>query len=350
MRGAALLMMCTDHIPQNILNRFTMRNLGFADAAEIFVLLAGYASWLAYGRGFAKRGVKETLRRLAKRCLQLYIAQTLMVIVCVVTIRSWRMWTPVPVDFLEPELAHGTHALWRVLWLDALPSNLNILPLYLVLLASFPLIYALMRISRLLALGLSGALWLLINFDPGINFPNWLDPDGWYFDPLAWQFLFVLGACGAVQASRHGGDLPAYRPLQLLCGGYLFFSCLQAFPWELWHLPVLRPFVMASPDKSVLAPLRLLDVMAIFYLVQSAQITRRWASAKWGQMLAMFGRHSLEVFTVGTVIDLYARLAFTSFGDSWILQILINVIGFFILYVLSRHLDAARQKKKAAAA
>jgi hypothetical protein len=50
-----------------------------------------------------------------------------------------------------------------------------------------------MRVSLWLTLALSASLWLLINLDPSINFPNWLDPDGWYFDPLAWQFLFTLG-------------------------------------------------------------------------------------------------------------------------------------------------------------
>lgn len=50
LRGAALLMMLADHVPDNLINRITIRNFGFADAAEIFVMLAGYASYLAYGR------------------------------------------------------------------------------------------------------------------------------------------------------------------------------------------------------------------------------------------------------------------------------------------------------------
>jgi hypothetical protein len=116
-----------------------------------------------------------------------------MVVVTTATIRYWRAFWPVPVDFLEPELAHGLSSFWRVLFLDALPSNLNILPLYMVLLRGFPLIYLMMRVSLWLTLALSASLWLLINLDPSINFPNWLDPDGWYFDPLAWQFLFTLG-------------------------------------------------------------------------------------------------------------------------------------------------------------
>lgn len=348
LRGAALLMMFVDHIPENLLNRLTIRNLGFADAAEIFVLLAGYSSWLAYGRGFEKRGVPETLKRLIKRCFQIYIAQAVMIAVSLLTIKTWRHHWPVPVDFLEPELAHGTAALWRIVVMDALPSNLNILPLYLVLLAIFPLICVFMRVNRVLALAVSGAIWLFTNLDPDLNFPNWLDPDGWYFDPFAWQFLFTIGACGAVEAAKHHGNFPAFRGAQIMALLYLMFSFMQAFPWAQWGLPDYRVLVMPSPDKSILSPLRLLDVLAIFYLVQSSSRTRRWSETRFGQILAVIGRHSLEVFTVGTIIDLYARLIFSTFGNNWMLQILINAIGIPALYVLARCLDTYRRKQKAA--
>ncbi|WP_173582341.1 OpgC family protein [Acetobacter musti] len=354
LRGLALLMMFVDHMPQNLLNRLTLRNLGFADAAEIFVLLAGYASWLAYGRGFPKNGAKITVIRIAKRCGRLYLAQTLMLIVCVVTIRTWRNYSPVPVDFLEPELAHGFSDLWRVLLLDALPSNLNILPLYMVLLGAFPLLYVLIRANRFLALALSMALWALININPDINFPNWLDPDGWYFDPLAWQFLFVLGASAAIEAGRHNGDLPAFPWLKIACGLYLTFSLVEAFPWAQWGLPVIAPLAVPSPDKSTLAPLRLLDVMAIFYLVQSSPLARRFSETRLGQALALCGRHSLEVFTVGTILDLFGRLIFTTFGDAWPFQIVINVTGLAILYgvtvVYERKRNEARARARAATA
>ncbi|GBQ90727.1 hypothetical protein AA13595_2967 [Gluconacetobacter johannae DSM 13595] len=350
LRGVALLMMFVDHIPQNVLNRFTLRNVGFADAAEIFVLLAGYASWLAYGRNFDRVGLRAGVGRVLRRCARLYVFQAVMVVVTTATIRQWRHFWPVPVDFLEPELAHGLSSFWRVMFLDALPSNLNILPLYIVLLLAFPLIYLLIRRGLVLTLALSGGLWVLINLDPTINFPNWLDPDGWYFDPLAWQFLFTLGACAAVLAGRHGGSLPRVRWLRLLCCAYLAVSALEAFPWSLWGLPDLRPFAVAAPDKSVLAPLRLLDVMSIFYLVQSSVVARRGAEGRLGQVMALFGRHSLEVFSVGTVIDLYARLVFTTFGDGWGLQIAVNVIGFAILWGLATVLDRRRVRQKEAAA
>ena len=115
LRGAALLMMFADHIPQNILNRLTIRNLGFADAAEIFVLLAGFASMLAYGGAFRREGWTVGLVRLGRRVMKLYVFQMLMLITTLLMILFWRKHHTVPVDFLEPELAHGFDSLWRCL-------------------------------------------------------------------------------------------------------------------------------------------------------------------------------------------------------------------------------------------
>ncbi|RFD18523.1 OpgC domain-containing protein [Komagataeibacter melaceti] len=350
LRGVALLMMCVDHIPQNVLNRFTMRNIGFADAAEVFVLLAGYASWLAYGRAFGTRPVSTVLMRIGRRCWQLYVYQIVLVVVCVSTIRIWRHFWPVPVDFLEPELAHGLDSVWRVLSLVALPGNLNILPLYIVLLLGFAPLYALLRgVGTSVVLGMSGAVWLVVNVDPRLNFPNWLDPDGWYFDPLAWQFLFVLGVCAARVAGRHDGSLPRSFVLAAACGLYLVFSAVQSFPWTDWGFDDLRPVAMRVPDKMILSPWRLLDVLALFYLVQSSTRATGLAATRAGQLMALFGRHSLEIFTMGTIVDLYGRLVLTSFGTGFVMQVAVNVVGFIVLLAVARARERQRNAARGAA-
>jgi hypothetical protein len=56
LRGLALLFIFIDHIPDNGLAHFTLRNFGFADAAEVFVLLAGFSAVLAYKRSFPGPG------------------------------------------------------------------------------------------------------------------------------------------------------------------------------------------------------------------------------------------------------------------------------------------------------
>ncbi|MCQ8279711.1 OpgC domain-containing protein [Acetobacteraceae bacterium KSS8] len=346
LRGAALLMMFADHIPQNILNRLTIRNLGFADAAEIFVLLAGFASMLAYGGAFRREGWSVGLRRLGRRVVRLYVFQMLMMITTLLMILFWRQHHTVPVDFLEPELAHGFDSLWRVFSMQALPGNLNILPLYMVLLLAFPLIYTALRLSAPLALAVSAALWALINLDPAINLPNWLDPDGWYFDPFAWQFLFTLGAWSASATRSTGGDMPRRAWAVAACWLYLAFSAVQSFPWEQWGLPKLSPLPIDPPLKTPLSPLRLIDVLSIFYLVQSSALMRRFAAVPAGQVLAVFGRHSLEVFSLGTVLDLVGRLAMTTYGTGLLMQIAVNVVGIGTLYLVATALDRRKQRKK----
>ncbi len=346
LRGVALTMMFCDHIPQNLLNRFTLRNLGFCDAAEVFVLLAGFASMLAYGRTFERGDTRQGLVRLGRRVVRLYLFQMGMLLTTVAMIKYWRHSHVVPVDFLEPELAHGADSLWRVLSMQALPGNLNILPLYMLLLMLFPLIYAALRINRWAALALSAALWLLINVDPRLNLPNWFDPDGWYFDPFAWQFLFTLGAWSAMQTAGGSGDAPRRGWLVGASWLYLAFSAAQSFPWAQWGLPDLSPLAIDPPLKTPLSPLRLIDVMAIFYLVQSSQLARRVSAGPVGQVLAVFGRHSLEVFSVGTVLDLLFRLLMTTYGSGWAMQIAVNVTGLGTLFGLATVLDRRKRRSR----
>ena len=348
LRGAALAMMFIDHIPDNLLNRLTLRNLGFCDAAEIFVLLAGFASMLAYGRAFAREGVVAALGRLGRRMGRLYVYHVGMLLVSIGLIKQWRNYHPVPVRFLEPELAHGLSSLWRALLLYAQPASLNILPLYIVLLGLFPLVYLTSRAGVGVALALSGALWALINLYPQINLPNWFDPDGWFFDPFAWQFLFTLGAMAAIATQQHGGDLPRQRWAVVAAWAYLGFSAVQAFPWSDWNLPNLAPLQIAPPQKTPLSPLRLIDVLSIFYLVQSSPRMSRAAASRGGQVLAVLGRHSLEVFAVGTTLDLLAQLLFVTFGNPWLLQIGINVVGLGGLLLLAHWLDRRKTARRPA--
>src|SRR5688500_17048562 len=56
-RGLALLCIFIDHTPGNILGFVTARAYGLSDAAEMFVLIAGYTAVLAYSRIFEREGM-----------------------------------------------------------------------------------------------------------------------------------------------------------------------------------------------------------------------------------------------------------------------------------------------------
>ena len=230
LRGIALIMIFIDHIPGNLLSQATLRNFGFADAAELFVLLAGFASMVAYGGSFAREGVLLGLRRVFLRCLRLYLFQAVMMLAVLVVVSAWLRYFGVEPASGAPFVHSGVNGLRHGLTLQAQPASLNILPLYIILLALFPLIYGLIAISPILALLASCALWIWVNLEPSINLTNWLDGQGWFFDPFAWQFLFVIGALGAVLLRRYDRKLPRPPWLRVVAWGIVASRWLPRHP------------------------------------------------------------------------------------------------------------------------
>ena len=55
-RGLALWLIFLDHVPNNIVAWFTIRNYGFSDATEIFIFISGYTAAFVYGRAMIERG------------------------------------------------------------------------------------------------------------------------------------------------------------------------------------------------------------------------------------------------------------------------------------------------------
>jgi hypothetical protein len=222
-----------------------------------------------------------------------------------------------------------------------------------VLLAAFPLIYGLIRVSPSLVLLGSGILWLATNLDPAINLTNWLDGRGWYFDPFAWQFLFIIGAVGALLLRHWGGDLPRPLWLRVTASGYLAFALLAVAPWEGWGWSGFRPVLLHTPDKTVLAPLRLANILALAALALGSARFRalvEWPSLRF---LIVCGRHSLEVFSLGTVLSMIGHLVFRTFGITVATEVLINGSGLAMMvalaFVLERHRHPAGRPRDGAA-
>ena len=215
----------------------TLHNFGFSDAAELFVLLAGYSSMIAYGGLFRRAGPWTALARIARRCLRIYLFQAGLLLATLLIVRIWMDLTGLMPRFgVAPLLQMGLlPGLLRGLALNALPNYLDILPLYILLLALFPLVYAGMRLGVWGVLALSGALWLAANLDHQLNLPNAAAvDDGWYFNPFAWQFLFVIGAALALAVRAGNGLLPRRKWATAASAAYLGFALLQGGSWTAW--------------------------------------------------------------------------------------------------------------------
>ncbi|MBE7202401.1 MAG: OpgC domain-containing protein [Parafilimonas terrae] len=341
-RGLALLTIFVDHIPRNAPALVTLHNFGFSDAAEIFVLLAGYSSMIAYGGLFRRAGIRTAVARILRRCLRIYLFQAGLLLATLVIVRIWMDLTGLTPRFgVAPLLQMGLlPGLLRGLMLNALPNYLDILPLYILLLALFPLIYLGMRHGVWAVLALSGALWLAANLDHQLNLPNAAADDGWYFNPFAWQFLFVIGAALALVVRAHDGLLPWRGWAVAAAAAYLVFALFQGGSWTDWGLPDLRPLAIDAPDKSHVGPLRLLNILALSYLLFSAPTVRRVSRWRQFRLIDACGRHSLEVFAAGCLAALIGRILYRTFDATWPLQVAVNLGGLALMLGLARLLDA----------
>jgi hypothetical protein len=143
-RGLALFFIFVDHIPNNIVSWLTVRNFGLSDATEIFIFISGYSAMLAYGATFERRGFLFDSAQALRRCWQIYVAHVFLVAIFIghITYVSQRYNNPMFADEMglaafvtEPHLT-----LMLALLLKFRPVNLDVLPLYVVLLAAFPAI------------------------------------------------------------------------------------------------------------------------------------------------------------------------------------------------------------------
>jgi hypothetical protein len=198
-RGLALFCIFVDHIPNNILAQFTLQSVMFADAAEVFILISGYTAGMVYGRALERQGFVIAGVRIYHRVWQLYVAHVFLFMMFMATVaytvgalnNSLYAEEFRAASFLnEPGLA-----VVKALTLQFQPAFMDILPLYIALLAVLPIALAGFRFWPGMIICASFALWLAVQFDKRIALPAYPGPDRvWFFNPLAWQALFLLGA------------------------------------------------------------------------------------------------------------------------------------------------------------
>jgi hypothetical protein len=211
------------------------------------------------------------IRRIASRCLRIYAFQIGLLLVTLTIVQQWRAIFGLKIIQLAPFFDRPVEAFVQALALHAQPASLNILPLYIVLLVLFPIIYFGIHYSPRLTIAISAAVWLATNVDDGLNFTNWLDSQEWFFNPFAWQFLFTLGMFGAIVLQRNAGELPRIRILTITSRTYQVVALVLTAPWISWGISDLRLFDVGAPDKTDLSPVRLLNIMAFVYLALSLQ-------------------------------------------------------------------------------
>lgn len=348
-RGLALIFIFWDHIPGNPLGLVTMRNFGLSDAAELFVFLAGFGAALSYGATLNSSGTLAACVRVLRRVGTLYIAHIFVLVLLMGVVFLTNSYVETRDFITEMHLEHFVAAPEQGL-IDALtlrfkPNLLDPLPLYIALLLAFALVLPLLPHHPIMVLGLSGALYAAtVHFN--WNLPS-QDGSGWFFNPLAWQFLFFIGAAMAMHGHRVAKI--SRHPLLLTTAAIvLLASAFLVWTWQdgIRHdaiVPTGLAQWLYPIDKTNLDPLRLIHFLAVAVIVRHLLPQGAWLMQAPFRHVRRLGRHSLEIYCLGVVCAPLADIASTLAGGSAIAQIGSGVFGVISFYGVALALDWNRQ-------
>jgi hypothetical protein len=177
---------------------------------------------------------------------------------------------------------------------------------------------------------LYGLTW---NFD--WNLPAY--PNGvWFFNPFAWQLLFVFGAWCALGGARRLAPMLRSRITLVVAVAYLLFAFAITLTW---YVEPLGRFVpgwlsdwMYPIDKTNLDVLRFAHFLAI------AAVTVRFVPRDWPLLKSPLlspaiscGQHSLEIFCLSVFLAFAGQFIISEYSGGPLVQVVISLTGITIM-------------------
>jgi hypothetical protein len=337
-RGLALWMIFIDHLPANLLTWFTIRNYGFSDATEIFIFVSGYTAAFVYGRAMRDAGFVLATARILRRVWQIYVAHVFLFTIFLAEISYVATSFDNPLyseemgimDFLkQPDVT-----IVQALLLRFRPVNLDVLPLYIVLMLILPFVLWLMQRRADLTLALSVVFYALTwEYDWHLSaYPNGV----WAFNPFAWQLLFVFGAWCAMGGARRMARLISSPVTLWISLAYLVAAFFVTLTWywpQFYHLLPRRLEQWMYPiDKTDLDVLRFAHFLALA-LITVRVIPQDWPPLKsiWLRPLILCGQHSLEIFCLGVFLAFAGHFVLAEVSGGAGLHFLVSISGILIM-------------------
>ena len=342
-RGLAMFIIFIAHVPSNGWVMFIPAQFGFSSGAEMFVFCSGVASGLAFGSVFVKRGFLLGVARVAFRVWQVYWAHIglCLVIGCVyflaATTTGHDYTMMIGLDWLQRD---PEHALLALMTLRYTPAYLDILPMYVVLLASIPLVMMLAGIHRYVFFASAIGCWLLVQIT-NFNLPSGENGESfWFFNPFAWQLLFFTGFSFSMGWLRR----PEFRT------GPLFYLCLAvvivSVPINFW---AFRELYASQPDLKlwfvqgdVFAGttnehiLRYLHFLALAYVMLTfIEPRRQWLDHRFARPIVLVGQQSLATFLGSLALALTSGIILDQIGRSLLTTATVNLVGFLAIFAIA---------------
>jgi hypothetical protein len=334
-RGLALWFIFIDHIPDNALTWLTLRNYGFSDTTEVFVFVSGYTCMLAYGGALPEQGWPTIVARALRRSWEIYAAFLLLLIAYFVLIwvagggSRYLDETNTAFFFRNPGAA-----LLHAAMLQYTPVNTDILPTFALLHLAFPALLYFMTRSAAMTLTASFLLYFMVQMFSW-HVPAW--PSGeLYFNPLAWQVLFVFGAWYAGEGAARIKTIVQSRAALALAMLYLAFSLAVALSWQIAALEGFLPDAVSKLiypiSKSHLAPLRLLHFLALAILV-SRLAPRDWRGLlkPWVTAMVRCGENSLALYCFSILLSFTGFVILNRISATFAMHAAVSVAGIALM-------------------
>ena len=346
-RGLALIFIFIDHIPENILGYFTIQAVQFFDAAEVFIFISGYTAALVYGQALASQGPLYAAARILGRAWQLYVAHIFLFVIFIAEVSYTVATFNNPMyndemgvaDFLqEPHIA-----IVQALLLAFQPTFLAILPLYILLLAVFPLILIGLRLQPSIVLLSSFSLYIIVQMT-NLSVPAYPEGSVWFFNPLAWQFLFITGAALGLPDRRELQWRKWQRtilPLAVIIVGVGFVIKFTWIVHGIWDpFPAVFLKELWPVNKSDLSPIRLIPFFAMLLVV--AMVVRPNAGflgLRLTRPVILCGQQSLAIFCLGILLSALGHFIISEYSPQLVIQFVVNFIGIIAMCVTAKMID-----------
>jgi hypothetical protein len=300
------------------------------DATEVFVLLAGYGAGLSYGMRQWTSGYVSSAADVLRRAWTLYVAHIFLFVLFSAQV-TYSATALNRISYLEESrldvLGDDPYrSILEAVLLRFQPSLLNILPLYVVLMVFFAATMWLLRWPKVL-FALSFAIYLVVRAT-NLNLAGWSE-EYWFFDPFAWQFLFIIGvllACAPMRMPKPGWLFDILAAAVIIQG--IVVTCIVEPHPRLLHwvsASWLRSLVIE--DKTGLYPSRLISILALTWIcVRYVRFDQPWLRSRWAAPFVLIGQNSLPVFCGSIVLGFIARLGL-EYNDGAALQVGINLFG-----------------------
>jgi hypothetical protein len=335
-RGLALVSIFMNHIPGLYYSRLTHANYSISDSADLFVFLAGWALRYVVGHPGRQQSGLYLVLRLGGRALTLYAAQIMITMIAIAMLASAALlannpllleWHNAAAVFYDPVPTHIGLAL-----ITHQLGYFDILPLYVVLMIMAPGFAVIDRYAPSLVLPVSLVIYALtLGFQ--VSVPTWPVEGEWFFNPLAWQLMLVLGFTLAREDDGIGRFARQHLlAIRLIAVPIVIFGLFVAL-WDWWPDPttVPQPKLFFLLSKTFVSPARVIQFLALISVMSLAfPFIQRYAGPLV-DFLSMLGRNSLYVFCVGSLLSLSGQIVRYLYKGDIVVDTAVVILGMSVM-------------------